>query len=62
MARKGMGWIKLAQSRMNAVMNLGSTKRIFFNEVIDFVFETGLSTDKISRFFQTQKYESTLRA
>jgi len=27
-ARKGMGWIKLAQSRMNAVMNLDSTKRI----------------------------------
>lgn len=28
-ARKGMGWIKLAQKRVNAVMNLGSTKIIF---------------------------------
>jgi len=31
-ARKGMGWIKLAQGRVNAVMNLGSTKIFFFKK------------------------------
>jgi len=44
-ARKGVGWIKLAQGRVNAVMNFGSTKR-FFLKVNDFVFETGLSTNQ----------------